>query len=102
MPRISVYSTCKNSARYLRETLDSVFAQSFCDFEIVLADGASTDGTLDLLREYGCDSRLRWFSEADSSPVEGFYRALSRCTGDYIMCMPVSDKYTRVFDGHFP
>ncbi|MBN2644203.1 MAG: glycosyltransferase [Desulfuromonadaceae bacterium] len=94
-PKISVYTTCKNNSRYLKATLDSILEQSFTDFEIVLSDGASTDGTLDLLQEYRREKRLKWISEPDRNPVEGYYKALARCSGHYIMCMPVSDQYLR-------
>jgi len=95
VPRISIYTTCKNNSSYLQESLDSILAQSFTDFEIVLVDSASTDATLDLLQEYRHEKRLKWISEPDSSPVEGYYKALSRCSGQYIMCLPISDKYIR-------
>ncbi len=95
IPKISVYTTCKNNASYLRESLDSILAQSFSDFEIVLVDSASTDGTLDILQDYRYEKRLKWFSEPDNNPVAGYYKALSRCSGEYIMCLPISDKYIR-------
>lgn len=92
-PTISVYTTCRNGGRYLGDTLESIFCQSLADFEIVLVDGASTDGTLDLLRSFGRDPRLRWVSEPDGGPGEGFCKALRLTQGRYVMCLPVSDRY---------
>lgn len=92
-PTVSVYTTCRNEARFLAATLDSIFAQSLEDFEIVLADGASSDATIEILREYGRDPRLKWASEPDEGPGDGFYKALRRATGTYVMCLPVSDCY---------
>ena len=60
---------------FLVETLDSIFNQTFQDFEIVLVDGASTDDTIDILKSYK-DPRLRWISEPDNDANEGFYRFL--------------------------
>ena len=91
-PKISVFTTCKNGGRFLRETLDSIFNQTFEDFEIVLVDGASTDNTIDILKEYEKDTRLRWISEPCDCN-EGFYKALMMTRGEYVMCMPVSDSY---------
>jgi glycosyltransferase involved in cell wall biosynthesis len=92
-PTITIYTTCRNEANYLADTLDSIFSQTFEDFEITLADGGSTDGTLDILRDYGRDPRLRWSSAPDEGPGDGFDRALRAATGRYIMCLPVSDAY---------
>jgi glycosyltransferase involved in cell wall biosynthesis len=92
-PKISVYTTCKNGGRFLRETLDSIFNQTFQDFEIVLVDGASTDNTLAILEEYKEEPRLRWISEPDSSVIEGFQKALTMTRGEYLMCLPISDCY---------
>lgn len=92
-PIISVYTSCKNSAKYLKETLDSIFMQTFQHFEVVLVDGTSTDGTLEILRTYEKEKRLRWISEPDKDANEGFRKALKMAKGKYIMCMPVSDGY---------
>jgi len=92
-PKISVFTTCKNGGRFLRETLDSIFNQTFQDFEIVLVDGASTDNTLEILEEYKDEPRLRWISEPDNDANEGFQKALRMTQGEYIMCCPVSDGY---------
>lgn len=91
-PKISVFTTCKNSEKYFKETIDSVLNQTFQDFEIVIVDGASTDGTLSLIKEYSSrDPRIRWISEPDRDALEGFYKAIKLCRGEYIMCLPVSD-----------
>lgn len=92
-PRISIFTTCKNGGEYLRDSLDSIFKQTFQDFEVVLVDGVSTDNTIEILKEYEKDSRLRWISEKDSDANEGFYKALMMCRGKYVMCLPISDVY---------
>jgi glycosyltransferase involved in cell wall biosynthesis len=57
-PVVSVLVKAFNHAPYIRETIDSVLNQSFQDFEIVITDDASTDNTLDILREF-TDPRVR-------------------------------------------
>jgi len=59
-PLVSVVVPTLNCASFLRECLDSVMSQSFQDFEVVVIDDESTDGTLDILRSYG--DRIRVFS----------------------------------------
>jgi glycosyltransferase involved in cell wall biosynthesis len=92
-PMISVFTSCKNGGRFLKETLGSIFCQTYSNFEIVLVDGASTDNTLETLHSYSHDKRLRWISEPDKDAAEGFRKALSMVQGNYIMCMPVSDGF---------
>ena len=61
-PLLSVVTLSLNSAQFLRETLDSVARQTFRDFEHIVVDGGSTDGTQALLAEY---PSVRWISEPD-------------------------------------
>ena len=92
IPKISVFIACKNGREYLRETLDSIFNQTFQDFEIVLLDGESTDDTIDILKSYK-DTRLRWISEQDNDANEGYYKALMKTRGEYVMPIAISDGY---------
>ena len=58
-PTVSVVTGTYNPERYIRETLDSLFAQTYQDFESIVVDDASTDGTVDLIRRtYGDRVRL--------------------------------------------
>ncbi|VVB51532.1 Glycosyltransferase AglE [uncultured archaeon] len=59
-PIVSVVMPVFNSERYLREAVDSILSQTYGDFEFIIVDGGSTDGTICLLEEYvGKDSRVR-------------------------------------------
>lgn len=90
-PKLSVFTSCRNHGEYLKETIDSVLDQTFTDFEIVIVDGASTDNTLDVLKEYNRDDRVKWISEPDKGAREGFLKALDLTKGEYILCLPISD-----------
>ena len=60
VPRVSIAVPVYNGERYLRESLDGLLAQTFTDFELVIADNASTDGTETICREYAArDPRVR-------------------------------------------
>ena len=59
MPAVSVLMNCYNGEKYLREAIDSVYAQTFIDWEIILWDDGSTDGTEEIARSY--DEKLRYF-----------------------------------------
>jgi len=80
-PLVSIICSCKNRVQSIRRCVESVLAQDYPNIEFIVQDGASTDGTLEILKEYG--SRIELVSEPDSGPGEGFVRALSRVTGVY-------------------
>lgn len=90
-PKISVISFCLNSVKYLRETIGSVLNQSYTDYEFIIKDGGSTDGTIDILKEY---PQIRWISEKESgdNPChEALWQAFHLSSGDYIVYLAISD-----------
>lgn len=61
VPTVSVGMPVYNGEQYIREALDSLLAQTFADFELIISDNASTDGTKAICLEYaGKDSRIRY------------------------------------------
>src|ERR1043166_4869611 len=71
--KISIVTPSFNSIHTIRATLDSVATQSYPHVEHIVVDGGSTDGTLDVLKDY---PRLIWVSEKD----EGHYHAMDKGT----------------------
>ncbi|OUD80777.1 Hyaluronan synthase [Clavibacter michiganensis subsp. michiganensis] len=68
-PRVSIVIPAYNNADYLAETVDSVLAQTFTDFEVVIADHSSTDGTWDVMQRYADEPRVRLLrTEAGGGP----------------------------------
>lgn len=64
VPRLTVGLPVYNGANYLAESLDALLGQSYEDFELIISDNASTDGTADICRHYGKqDSRIRYFRQ---------------------------------------
>jgi glycosyltransferase involved in cell wall biosynthesis len=60
-PKVSIGMPVYNSERYLEETLDSILAQTFADFELIISDNGSTDRTDEICRRYAeADSRIRY------------------------------------------
>ena len=82
-PLISVALCTYNGERYLREQLNSLFSQTYSNMEIVAVDDASTDRTVDLLREYERrDARLRVVvNTRNIGFIRNFERAISLCNG---------------------
>lgn len=58
-PRVSVVVPTYNNADFVAETLRSIVAQTFTDFELIVADHSSTDGTWEAVEQFAADSRLR-------------------------------------------
>jgi glycosyltransferase involved in cell wall biosynthesis len=92
-PKISVVLVEKNALPLIRGTLNSLRAQTFKDFEVVVVDGASTDGTVDVLHEAATDLPLRIVSEPDRSLADGFAKALRRATGDIVGMLCADERY---------
>lgn len=62
--RLAILMSSYNGAKYIREQIDSIIAQSFVDWTLYIRDDGSTDGTVDIIKEYeGKDSRIRQYSD---------------------------------------
>ncbi len=80
-PLFSVLCSVKNRASLIRRCVESVLAQDDPAVDVVVQDGASTDGTLEILREYG--DRIHLVSEPDAGAGDGLFRALRRARGAF-------------------
>lgn len=86
MPFFSIALPVHNGAAYLRAALDSVLAQRFRDFELVVSENSSTDATADILREYAArDWRIRVHGTERLLPqAENTNRVVDLCDGEWI------------------
>jgi glycosyltransferase involved in cell wall biosynthesis len=84
---VSVAMATYNGEAYLREQIDSILAQTFRRFELIIIDDDSTDGTIGLLEHYReKDARIKtFFNKKNLGYRETFYSALSKCSGEYIL-----------------
>jgi glycosyltransferase involved in cell wall biosynthesis len=82
-PRISIVTPSYNQAQYIRRTIDSVLDQRG-DFELDyrVFDGASSDGTIEILRSYG--DRFAWVSERDGGQINAINKGLRAVDGDIV------------------
>jgi len=81
---------CYNGEKYLREAIDSVYAQTYTDWEIVLWDDASTDGTEEIARSY--DDKLRYFQGAKAVSLgQARNWALEKAKGEFIAFLDQDD-----------
>ena len=73
--------------------IDSVLTQDHADREIIVRDGGSTDGSVDVLRELGLGGAIRWISEPDGGQAEAINRGLREATGEIHAYLNSDDVY---------
>jgi glycosyltransferase involved in cell wall biosynthesis len=102
-PRVSIIIATYNAAATLQECISSIVRQSFPDWEVLVADGASKDATVDLIRAN--EQHLAWWhSSPDSGIYDAWNKALEHAQGDYVMFLGADDSLddsatlARVFD----
>ncbi len=90
-PKVSVVMSVFNGARYLREAIDSVLQQTFTDFEFIVIDDASSDGTPQLIEQFRDPRLISIRHEANVGLTRALNRGLTTSTGQYIARMDADD-----------
>lgn len=94
-PRVSIVVPAYNNAAFIAETVESVLAQTYRDFELVIADHASTDDTLAVLRRYTDDPRIRILhTDAGGGAKRNWDRVSRAATGELIKLLCGDDTIT--------
>lgn len=84
-PRVSIGMPVRNGSRFIREAIDSLLAQTFESFELIICDNASTDDTESICRDYAAkDSRVRYFrNEQNIGPAGNYNKCFNLSRGEY-------------------
>ena len=92
-PKVSIGVPVYNAEKYLRETLRALVSQSFRDFEIIISDNASTDGSREICKEYSeKDDRIRYFQQTiNIGGWSNFKFVLDKAKGEYFMWSAADD-----------
>ena len=84
-------TVCYNSAATVRRTLESVVAQTYKNVELIVIDGGSTDGTVEIVREFG--ARVTLISEKDRGLYDAMNKGWKKATGKYVHFLNSDDWY---------
>lgn len=91
-PKISVITVCYNAVDIIEETILSVINQTYSYLEYIVIDGASTDGTVDVVRKYS-DRISVFVSEPDKGIYDAMNKGIKVATGDWINFMNAGDTF---------
>ncbi len=91
LPLVSVVVPSFQQGHFIRRTLDSVLGQGYPNIEVLVVDGGSTDGTVEILRSYG--DRIRWVSEPDRGQADALNKGLKKARGSIIGWLNSDDIY---------
>ncbi len=90
-PLLSIIIVTFNAGKTLQRALNSIFQQSFEDFDIVVVDGNSSDDTLNILGKIG-DSRLKWKSEPDEGIYDAMNKGIKKASGHWLYFLGADDQ----------
>ena len=94
--KVTIITATYNSVSTIRSTLDSVLIQTYTDIEYWVIDGASKDGTVDIIKEYQMKfgGRLWYISEPDYGIYDAMNKGIQKATGDIVGILNSDDFYS--------
>ncbi|MDB2486443.1 glycosyltransferase [Pelagibacteraceae bacterium] len=81
-----------NGKIFLKRCLDSILSQSYTNYELIVIDGHSNDGSVELLKTYG--NKIQWVSEKDNGQADAINKGIKRCSGDWLTWQNSDDFYS--------
>ena len=92
--QVSIITVTYNAERWLERTMQSVLAQTVSNYEYIIVDGGSKDGTIDIIKrlEPSFKGRLSWISEPDKGIYDAMNKGIKRAEGDFLWFMNAGDE----------
>lgn len=93
--KLTIVTVCYNAKDTLKATLDSVVGQTYEDVQYVIVDGASTDGSVELIEGYArADGNITFVSEPDTGIYDAMNKGVKYADGDYVFFLNAGDVFT--------
>jgi len=90
-PKVSIVIVVLNAVKTIEAAIISVMNQDYPNYELIILDGISTDGTIEAIKKY--QNNIKYFnSEKDSGIYDAMNKSIKRCTGDWIYFLGADDK----------
>ena len=90
LPLVTVEMVAYNSESFIKQAIDSVLAQTYKNFELVLVDDGSTDGTAEIITSYS-DPRIRYIRTPHRNCASARNRVIAEARGEYLLCVDSDD-----------
>lgn len=95
---VSIITPCYNGAKYIRETINSVRAQTYANWEMLVIDDGSTDNSAEIVREYSAkDKRIRLVRQENAGSAAARNNGIRQCSGQYIALLDADDLWKPEF-----
>lgn len=93
--KVTIITVCFNSEKTIRRTMESVLCQTYKDIEYIVVDGASTDATMDIVKEYEkqFEGKMQYISEKDNGIYDAMNKGIHKATGRLIGILNSDDYY---------
>lgn len=91
VPLVSICLPTLNARRFLKPRMDSIYSQTLTDWELIVCDSFSDDGTWEYLQQFKTDPRVRLYQVPKEGLYAGWNECLHRCLGSYVYIAPADD-----------
>jgi GT2 family glycosyltransferase len=100
MPQISIVIPTYNGSRFIHSALTTVLSQTFSDWELIVVDDGSADGTPDVMKEYASEPRITILRQDNQGLARARNRGLAVAQGDYVAFLDVDDQWRPTYLAH--
>ena len=95
---VSIITPCYNGAKYIGETIESVIAQTYPQWEMIIVDDGSKDNSGEVIKEYSeKDSRIQYYKQANAGSAAARNNGIRRAKGQYIALLDADDLWRPEF-----
>lgn len=91
--KVSIITVVFNNVEKIEKTIQNVLRQTYQNLEYIVVDGASTDGTIDVIRKY--DKQLKWISEPDNGIYDAMMKGVKLATGEWVLFRNCGDYFCK-------